>query len=196
MANFEPHVPLHADVVLTFRQLSVSQLNGFSIAELKHVCSAQVGGRPPDVATKPVWLAFAKRVRECALAQDQAHGIPAVPPAGIVPPVPAFPAPPVAVEPPPAPQAPAPVVANIFVIPAKEQMVMSALSDLAALDRPLVAPFPAAALYTSMLQVTLRAAFDACPAGALVLCPTVLPLDADHPLTWDSVLQPEGLDDA
>ena len=101
MANFEPHVPLHADVVLTFRQLSVSQLNGFSIAELKQLRSAQVGGRPPDLA------------------------LPAVPPAVVVPPVPLFQAPP-AVEPPPAPQALAPVVANIFVIPAKEQMVLSA----------------------------------------------------------------------
>ena len=101
MANFEPVIPLSQDVAITFRQLTVTQLNGFSIGELKQLRPAQVGGRPPDLA------------------------IPAVPPAVVVPPVPLFQAPP-AVEPPPAPQALAPVVANIFVIPAKEQMVLSA----------------------------------------------------------------------
>ena len=48
--------------------------------------------------------------------------------------------------------------------------------------------------YTSMLLVTIRAAADACPAGALVLCPTsFLPINAGHPLTWAQIFSPEGL---
>lgn len=133
-----------------------------------HLFLAQVGGRPPDhAALKPVWLlSFTKRVRECALSGagrssgstrwcSSSTAIQA----------------PLAVEPLPAPRLPLPRrISSPFQRWNKWSSSFDTLPDLAALDRPLAASFPAAALYSSMLLVTFAPRLMLARWGLLFSC--------------------------